>query len=90
MPQISEYEEWSPSSPDKLYIVDGFIDGDFTLIEGKLNWKILLQMLPFYRVLRRYTVYLRVDGAILHIGTLLTFENDLSFISRLITDYQIK
>ena len=55
MPQMFQYEVWSPSTPDMLFAVDDFIDGDFTLRKGKLNRKILLHV--FFFLLGALTVY---------------------------------
>ena len=40
MSQMFQYEEWSPSAPDKLQTVDDFIDSDFTLKKViKTKWE---------------------------------------------------
>ena len=82
------------SAPDKLYTIDNFTNGDFTLRKDTLNWKILLHVFFFFF----FFLVWCVDGvqcicalmvAILHIETFVIFDFDPSLILRLITDFDL-
>ena len=94
MPQMFEYEVWSPSAPDKLYNIDGFSDGDF-YTKKKLTEQGNLNCMCFFScgVHRWCTMCLRADGDhTMHTtySTFVTFDFGPSFISRLIADSELE
>ena len=78
-----QYEVWSPSAPDKLYIVKDFIDGDFYTKKRSTKRGNLTACVSFLvGCIGGVQCVFALAVTIFHIETFVTFDFDPFLISR--------